>query len=202
MMGLWVSPESEKARFLWAPAKFSNSDIWKENEARVPETFQLVWRVGGGRWDCLLDDAVQGGQVHHQAPVRVAVAALTFLNCNTNNPGSLGTSSWRSSLLPPPSCPLRPLHGVVGQLSIWKVVGPCLWGVCHHLPAQPPRPLPASSSSSASLQSSPSSVLQLQLLRPRPRHRDPGGVWGVWLECGVVNVVRSHKFEAPWLNQI
>ena len=49
----------------------------------------------------LFEDPVQGGQVHHQAPVGVAVAALTFLNCNTNNPGSLGTSSWRSSLPPP-----------------------------------------------------------------------------------------------------
>ena len=55
---------------------------------------QLMWRTWGGRRDCLLDDPVQGGQVHDQAPTGVTSLTL-LLNYNTINLCSIVTSYWR-----------------------------------------------------------------------------------------------------------
>ena len=87
---------------------------------------------GGGR------RCRKGAAAKAKAKARAALYKATKAAATSSPPASGDASSSHPPLQDPlaSSCTLRPLQGVVGPSSIWKVVGE-RWGggLCHHLPA-------------------------------------------------------------------
>ena len=66
--------------------------FWIQNEGRATEIPQTLWRIGGGRRDCVSDSGDERGQDHHQAAAWIFT--IPALHYNFNYDSTLATSSW------------------------------------------------------------------------------------------------------------
>ena len=95
--GLWKLLTIKDWCFLklcWIPS----SDIWTQDESRVHQDLQVIWRTGGGQRVCHFDNLVEGRHFVNQASAWVSIVFAN--NCFKAN--YLATSFWEAS--PSPWC--------------------------------------------------------------------------------------------------
>ena len=76
-------------KLCWIPS----SDIWTQDESRVHQDLQVIWRTGGGRRVCHFDNLVEGRHFINQAPAWVSIVFAHY--CFTAK--YLATSFWEAS---------------------------------------------------------------------------------------------------------